>query len=139
MKNEELEEIRKYLISFDKLCWIRMIIIITSVLICVALLSGCMGVRGNHTETVEYLRPDGSVEQVQTNERKACIMSLWYDVDLSEVNWGEFNAKQYSGQTSPELAAAIEALDIKGIVRVLTLLDPGMIATLAGAVGQVVK
>ena len=54
------------------------------------------------------------------------VTTAFKDVNLSEVQWAGNKATNYSGMTTEQIAEVLEQLDVKGIVRVLSLLNPAL-------------
>ena len=64
------------------------------------------------------------------------VTTAFKDVNLSEVQWAGNKATNYSGMTTEQIAEVLEQLDVKGIVRVLSLLDPALAVPAMGAAMQ---
>ena len=91
-------------------------------------LNGCAAGIGKHkTQTAEN----------DYDSKWIVAGTLFKDIDLQEASWGNAKVVDYTSMTSEELAKAIdEATDL---VTIVNLLKPETIATLAGALGGLVK
>ena len=64
------------------------------------------------------------------------VTTVGKDINLAEVQWAGNKARDYSGMTTEQIAEALEQLDVKGIVRVLSLLNPALAVPAMGAAMQ---